>query len=553
MSSFFNKNWHYRLQEKQSKSSLVELFLESRAIDEDQLNILQSSKIGNLSDPNEFKDLPKALSRIFNAIDQNEPITVFGDFDLDGISATAIVYETLRSLGAKLTALLPKREDGFGLTAKYVEHLKNSSAKLVITVDCGIANKAEITELKEQGIDTIITDHHSLPPEIPNALAIIHPQYPTVHQTDFTGAGVAFKLAQGLIAESLKRSGRPATSKTVLFLERLLEFAALGTIADLGKLINENRLIVKLGLNSLRRTKNPGMRQLLKKARINPQEIDVEKVAFFLAPRLNAAGRIAHPIYSLYLLLGDQSQAEILESLNNQRRDLTQSLMREILNNLDDSKSLIIARSKNYHPGIIGLLAGRLADQFGKPAIVLFEAEDYFFASCRGPEDFHFTSALKEVEELLIGYGGHQQAAGFSLKTKNFKEFSKKFTRLVNQKRGSKPPKGKLLIDSQVESSSFCLKQAQELIKLAPFGTGFEAPIFSLKKPQLKNLRCVGRDSNHLTAELNNARLIGFSCAQMLKLLKGKNFELALTPDISTWKGKTRLELKIVDARSLSS
>ena len=545
--SFLQNQWQFRTREFSENSTLLEIFTQARGLRKEDLPEFCQAKVSQLSDPEQFPQMKVAVKRILQAMKAQEKVLVFGDFDLDGISAAAILFAILKKLGTKVSAVLPSRRDGFGLSGKFVNFAMKNDFKLFITCDTGIANFAEIERLRSAGVDTIVTDHHSVPKRIPNALAILHPKFPVVHTTDFTGAGVALKLAQGLL-QKVKVEGAGS------LLMQLLEFAALGTVADLGSLQNENRTIAALGIASLRETKHPGILQLLENAQIAPREIDAEKISFFLAPRLNAPGRLAHPITSLELLLGKVNNAAILEKINRQRQELVEQSLEKVFGKVDVGSNAIVCFDENFHPGLIGLLAGKLAERFGKPAVAACRVGQKVVASCRGPADFHFARALKEMESLLQKSGGHRQAAGFSIAPGNFEKFSSSFEALVAEKRGASPPQKVLQIDGVIPPSSLTLKNVQSLQDLAPFGMGFPAPIFTLKNPAISLGRNVGKTGKHFACRVEGLRAIGFSLAGLDRFLQGAgNFALAFTPEVSSWQGKTSVQLKIVDALRTTS
>ncbi len=531
--SFFKKKWHFRHQ-KENEKNLYELFLKARKLN--PTDEFLSPNNSHLSDPDNFPEMQKACERVYSAIQKNEKILVFGDYDLDGISGAAILFRTLKLLGANVSVWLPSRADGFGLTKKYAQSAIERKFDLVITTDCGFSDYNSVVSLKEQGIDTIITDHHSIPKKIPPYYAIIHPQYPIMQDTLFAGAGVALKFAQGLLKNNL-----PA---------ELLEFSALGTVADLVELTNENRIIVALGIECLKKTKNPGLQRLFALSGTKQNEIDVEKIAFFIAPRLNSAGRMAHPMEALALLLGKVENAPILEKINSERQLVTEKYIKQILEELDHNQPALVVKT-DATAGIIGLLAGRLQERFNKPVVVLSEEENEFKASCRSPEDFHLADSLKELSSHFLAYGGHAQAAGFSLIKENYSNFEKDFHNLVLKKRGNKPPAPLLKIDAQISLDDLSLESVEQLLCLAPFGAGFSAPVFSIKAEEIYDSRCVGKTGKHLLFRCGSFSAIAFSCADALDFIhkKGSRVEIAFTPEINTWNGSKSVKLKVYDFR----
>jgi single-stranded-DNA-specific exonuclease len=557
--SFFGKKWEFRANENPT-GTLAEAFATAREIPAENWRKFCAPQIADLVEPEQFFEMSAAVEKILSAIRAGKKIAVFGDFDLDGISATAILFETLKILGGKVTAILPARADGFGLSEKFVHRAIAEKIELFITADCGVSNLKEIEKLNAAGVETIVSDHHSRGENLP-AATILHPARAAREFEFLTGAGVALKLAQALLEKvfgaKFDREKKFATKilppefKNVReFFEHLLALAALGTVADLGKLVGENRTIVSLGISNLRNSKNAGIAALLQAAEIAPEEVNSEKIAFFLAPRLNAAGRLAHPVESLKLLLGEVSRAKILNDLNRQRQEITAESLEEILKKINLNRAALVYRGDKFHPGIIGLLSGQLCEKFGKPAIVACRVGEILVGSCRSGEDFHLADNLKKLEKFLRKSGGHAQAAGFSIESKNFTAFEREFQKLVGKIRGKNPPPPTLKVDAEISVKNLNFPAAEKLSFFGPFGEGFPAPIFVLKNPEVANLRRVGKNFDHLSLTVAGQNAIAFRAVEMDKfLLNSKDFSLAVSPEISFFNSNPRLQLKIIDAR----
>ena len=465
--SVLGKKW--LIKNKDSNKSIFEKMLENRgfskSIDEDL----------KFHDPYLFKDMEKAVSRIKEAIEKQERIIVFGDYDVDGITAAAILIQTLKKLGANSSYRLPNRmHDGYGLSEKFIDEFIEKEIKLVITVDCGIACKNEIKKAKDNGIDVIITDHHSIPDNFPDdACAIIHPKiqdtkYP---YSELTGAGVALKLAKALMPEDY---------------EELLDLAAMGTIADLGPLTGENRLIVKQGLKVLSNTKWPGLSKIKESTKLKKGEkVDTFNVGFQIAPRINAAGRIGNPYTALALILQEtedektNSLSQKLEDLNKERQEMTFSSVTEAEGNLDKNNipSIIIDHSPNWHVGILGLIAGRLCESYSRPTIMMQDFGDTLVASARGPQFFNIVEALKECSDLLISFGGHAQAAGFNLKKENLEKFIKKITAYSDKKLKNENFQSILEIDCEIDNKDLSFNLIDQINSMEPFGIANKKPM----------------------------------------------------------------------------
>ena len=368
--------------------------------------------------PGLLAGIDDALPRLAAAVGAGETVAVFGDFDVDGITGTAILSETLERLGARVIPYLPHPvAEGHGMTPGAVERLAAQGTSLIVTVDCGISNAGEVALASRYGADVVITDHHAPPPRRPDAMAIVNPRMPgnAYPYPELCGAGIAYKLASAL----LEYLGEPADPS-------LLELAALGTVADLVPLRDENRYLVQRGLAELANTRRPGLRALLQQARLYQRPIRAEQIAFQIAPRLNAAGRMEDPETALKLLLtrdareGERLAAQ-LERYNTRRRELTayacEVAIGQTLAGAGTPPAIIISHNDAYTPGINGLVAGRLAELFNRPAIALARADtDHLVASARSAGDFSLINAIAQCSDLLVRYGGHQAAAGFTVR-----------------------------------------------------------------------------------------------------------------------------------------
>ncbi len=447
--------------------------------------------------PWDFPDMEKAVKRIKKAIDKKERIMIFGDYDADGITGTAILVRALRELGAQVSYRLPHREnDGYGLSMKFIEEFVDLSVKLIITVDCGIACPEEVKRAKEAGIDTIITDHHDIPLKPAKAYAILHTKtdYPFSH---LAGAGVAYKLAEALLGEKA---------------QNYIDLAAIGTIADIVPLIGENRAIAKAGLQKLAKTEWPGLRALKRNAQIYDQdllELDSDLIGYRIGPRINAAGRIDTPYLAAQLLISDEKNisdlAMQIENLNKQR----QELVKDVLTDLSyDEDSKIIFVIGEWPKGILGLIAGRISEQSGRPVIAMAEKDGVLTGSARSHEYFHITEALKELDEILEEYGGHRKAAGLSLKRENADILQRELKSMMN---AVKIPPKKLKIDCEITPQELSQSFLQALDALKPFGEGNEPPVFLMKNIEIIDIKMVGTEENHmkLSCKFGNKQISG--------------------------------------------
>ena len=400
--------------------------------------------------PDSLPGVDAALPRLAAAVRSRETVAVFGDFDVDGITGAAILCETMQRLGARVIPYLPDPvAEGHGMTPMAVERLVSQGASLIVTVDSGVSNSAEVTLANRKGTDVVITDHHVPPPQLPDAVAIVNPrmtgnQYPF---PELCGAGIAYKLAAAL----LSYLGQPDDPS-------LLELAALGTIADLVPLRDENRHIVQRGLEVLPYTTRPGLRALLQRVNLANRPIRAEHVSFQIAPRLNASGRMAHPETSLNLLLtADEREGERLtsqlEQYNARRRDLTArsfDIAVEQVMATSPLPAIIITYDDAYTPGINGLIAGRLAELFNRPSVALARADaDHLVASARSVGDFSLIDAISQCDDLLVKYGGHQAAAGFTVRNEHYAEVADRLTGIANARMGLFGPEPSLEIHAE--------------------------------------------------------------------------------------------------------
>lgn len=556
---------------------ILDILLENRGIlsDEEKRKFLNTDDTLEFHDPFLMKDMQKTVDRIMDAIKKNEKIIIFGDYDVDGITSAAIMYHALKRLNANHSVSLPNREkDGYGLSKKFMDEFAKAGVKLVITVDCGISCHGEISYALEKGIDTIITDHHSIPEAFPlEAYSINHPKledsgYPF---TDLTGAGVALKVAHALFKHNL---GEEQALKEI---ESLIELASLGTIADIGIAQGENRLIIKKGLRSLLDTKYTGLRILKEFAGIqdmqkqqaavpnqNP-EISALTVGFQIAPRINAACRIGDPYCALKILI-DEDEAELyncareLEELNQKRQKMTEETFSEAFEKFDTLSRegrlpyILIAESPDWHVGIIGLSASRLAERFGRPAIIMQDFGDTLTASARSIEGFNMIEALSEFKDILASFGGHKEAAGLSVEKKHLQELKNGLEAYAEKNLKDKDLRQTLNIDCELKPDHINENLIDEIWKLKPFGVRNSRPLFIIKDVKPHSIDSVGRNKNHIkfTAEIekNTFPVIGFRLGEHMEKIKHQqSFDIACHIDYNFWNGQKVLQLELVDFR----
>lgn len=451
-----------------------------------------------------LKGVDQALQRLYQAIQGGEKVGIFGDFDLDGVSGTAIIAEALNALGATTLPYLPHRVDeGHGLSKDALKHLADAGASLVVTVDCGVTSVSEVAEARRMGMEVIITDHHTPQSQLPEASAVINPKLPGVAYPflELSGAGVAFKLMQGLY----QFYGQPWNRS-------LLELAVLGTIADLVPLVDENRFIVQQGLKELSRTRRQGLLALYRRAGITPGFINTESVSFQIAPRLNAPGRIGHAIDSFNLLTtSSESEAEALadklEALNQSRRELTETAFTmavQLVRQRQPLPSMILVADSTFTPAINGLVAGRLVEMFHRPSAALSLGEDAMVASVRSIPEFNIVEALDRCQDLLLRYGGHARAAGFTVSREKLPLLEARLNSLAGDASRDQELQPKLIFDTEAKLSDWTPEAFQWLVALEPFGMANHQPVFLTRGVRLLESWYVGKSKQHLKLRLSD-------------------------------------------------
>ena len=504
----------------------------------------------------ELPDLDAALRRIWKALRQNERICVWGDFDVDGQTSTTVLVQTLRAIGANVTYHIPVRaKESHGIKVEYLKTKIDNGASLILTCDTGISEHDAVAYAKSRGVDMLISDHHDLPAgPLPDALAVINPKrLPEKHPFySLAGVGVAYKLAEALLDNA----------NTDLAPDSLLDLAALGLVADVAELRGDTRYLVQRGLAQLRRNQRLGLQVMLELAGTNPSQLTETHIGFTLGPRLNALGRLedANPIVEL-LTTGDPSRARVLasqlEGLNQQRRLLTSQVTRAALAQLKENPALLEqAALVLHHPewpaGIIGIVAGRLAERYRKPTLLL-TGSDPIRGSARSVEGVHISEAIRACEKLLHGFGGHPMAAGLSLPAENLSALRRELSRAVeSQFEAADRPEAALIIDEFLNLEDLSLDLAAEIEKLSPFGAGNPALVLATRNLELANSQKIGKTQEHVKLTVrdesgNVASVLWWGGAD-LELPSGR-FDLAYTLRANDYKGQPQVALEFVDFR----
>lgn len=508
-----------------------------------------------LCDPFLLPDMELAVQRIIRAIAHGELVAIYGDFDVDGVTAAALLSQGLTARGARVITYIPSRfDEGYGLHLSALEKLHRQGATLVITVDCGISAHKEVQGARQLGLDIIITDHHSLPTTLPEALAAIHPSRPDSRYLfpHLAAAGIAFKLLQAT---------NEATGAKEPW-ESYLDLVALGTVADMAPLLGENRYLVKKGLEVLSRRARPGIEAMTRCARLEKPRLTVEDISFVLAPRLNAAGRLQHATLSYQLLTTPsvqeaQTLAETLEAQNSQRQLLTAELTqraREEVQRGDAAAPLLMVAGEDYHSGVIGLVAQRLAEEFYRPTVIVERGPKSSRGSARSIPEFHITDALRECHHLFTRYGGHAQAAGFTLDSNRLPELHHRLLQIAARELKGIDLRPILNIDAEIKLSSLQGRTFLELEALAPFGVGNPPPTFISRNVPVVEWRTLEGNSKPLRLKLKDGRgatwrAIGFDLGSRAQE-PSPTVDVVYTLGVDHWGGEAMLELRLLDLKT---
>lgn len=518
----------------------------------------------DITDPLEIEEFKKAVERIEKAKKNGETIAIYGDYDADGVTASAVVYETLLDLGfGETISYIPDRQiEGYGINEKALEYLKEKGVSLVITVDCGITNHAETEKAREFGIDIIITDHHHPPAVLPKAYAVINPHIQDLNFKfrDFAGVGVAYKLAQALY--------KKIDPDRIEQLKWLLDIVAIGTIADCVPLLGENRVLARYGLLVLSKTRRVGLQEIFKVGRMAIDENNIPdawKVAFQIAPRINAAGRMDHASMS-YNLVVEKDRVEArrlaleIEEKNQKRQKVTGEIVREIkvlADNIFKNKKIIFASNSHWPVGILGLVAGKIADEYKKPVIILQDQGEELVGSLRSIEEVDVMDVLEQCSDLLLKFGGHAQAAGVTIKKEKAEEFFQRAEGIIEKITEGREIAQVLEIDAEITPADIDWNFMDWLKKMEPFGEGNPEPIFFMKGIKIYELKVCGNGSKHLKlslgAQSGSPKIfdsIGFGMCEKFPDLKVNDVvDIVFNLNEDSWNGNKKIQLKLIDLK----
>jgi single-stranded-DNA-specific exonuclease len=518
-------------------------------------------RLDQLHDPCLMLDLERAVDRLERAIGNGEQVLVHGDYDVDGICSTTLMTRTLRMLGGKVTPFIPRRiEDGYDLGAAGVEAALRVGARVVLTCDCGTSAHEPVRALQDAGIDVIISDHHLPGGEaLPAAYAVLNPKRPgcTSPDRDLAAVGVAFKLALALVR-------RRGASENAIY--RMLDLVALATIADIAPLRGENRVLARYGLKMLNETQNVGLRALIRAAGLGGKPITAGRVGFILAPRLNAVGRLGHAIRGVELLLSEDEHAanataRDLEELNARRQEVDRATLvraRELLSSLDlDETYGIVLAEEGWHPGVIGIVASRIVEEFGRPTVLVSLDGSDGKGSGRSIPAFDLHGGLSKCRDLLVRFGGHRSAAGVTIARDRVPEFAERFNAVAREQLTPDDLTPELRTDLEVSLGELTLPLESLLRHIEPCGIGNPSPVLVARQVTVAAPpRIVGREHEHLKLRLTDAsgaqiEALGWGMASRASEAElGSVLDVAFRLESDEWNGERRLQARLADFRA---
>lgn len=575
------KRWHVRphdalavaaIERTAGVSSIVAALLAGRGITAAaEVKAFLAGSLSNLRDPETLPGVPAAADRILAAVKAGRKVVVYGDYDADGMTATAILVGCLEALDASPRWFVPNRfDEGYGLSIDALERLAADGAQLVVTVDCGIASVAEAARARELGLELVVTDHHAFAETLPVADVLVHPRLPGTSYPfgELSGAGVAFKLAWAIATRA--SGAKQVTPRLREMLLRGVGLAAFGTVADMVPLVDENRILVRQGLECLRSRGGPGLDQLMGLLKLTQKAaLDAEDIAFGLGPNLNAAGRFGEAAKGIELLItADPARAENLASyifaLNAQRKTEERSMLvtatKQALEDFDpEADAALVLADRGWNSGIVGLVAGKLADRFHRPVVVIARgAHEGLVAtgSARSVPGFDIHAALMPCRHLLVTCGGHPAAAGLRVEDQKIDEFRVALVAEVASRMPDELRRGSLSLDGETTLAGVTLRSIEEIERLAPFGQGNRRPVLCASRVTLASPpRTIGEGDRHLSFQLSQhgtrIRGVAWGSAEWLPHLPppGQPFHIAFKPKINDHGGFRKAEVEVIDWR----
>ncbi|HDL03044.1 MAG TPA: single-stranded-DNA-specific exonuclease RecJ [candidate division Zixibacteria bacterium] len=514
--------------------------------------------MSDLQDPFLLTNMDKAVERILDALRENEKIMVYGDYDVDGITAASLLYLVLNKLGAQVSYYLPNRlVEGYGLSIEGIHEAKEKGVTLIISVDTGVTAVEEVKYARSEGIECILTDHHEPGETLPDPVALVNPKLKECNYKygDLSGVGVAYKLAEALY----RRLQQDQTE-----LEEHLDLVALGTSADIVPLVGENRVLTKFGIRQISRTTKPGLKSLAFVSGLMGKEIGTGQVVFILAPRINAIGRLGDAQMAIKLLTTKDERlaseiARMLDKENQRRKSIDEKTLNDALEqirqvvDINEDRAIVLG-SEGWHQGVIGIVASRLVEKYHLPTVMIAIDNGEGKGSARSIPGFHLCDALKECEDLLLRYGGHKYAAGLTIKPENIERFRKRLKEVSKRMLTDEDLVAKLYIDSEIELSNIDNKLLDVIETFAPFGPQNMRPVFLTRNCEiLGQPYCVGK--NHLKMKVRKGDavfdIIGFGFGDWARKLssRGSLVDLVYVIEYNSWDGHTRIQLRLKDIR----
>lgn len=523
-----------------------------------------SDRLADLPDPFRMKGMGPAVERVLRAVRLKEKVTLYGDYDVDGVSSTSLMYLFLKELGATPATYIPHRlDEGYGLNLGAVERIAQDGTRLLVTLDCGITSVAEIARAKELGLEVVVVDHHTVPPTLPPATAVLNPHQPGCEYPTkvLCAAGVAFNLCMGL-RKRLRDDGFFATRKEPN-LKALMDLVALATVADVVPLTGANRILVAHGLQELSQGRRPGIRALKEVAGLEPDAtVTAGQVGFRLGPRINAAGRLHDASLGLQLLCADsvetaRSLAQVLDRANAERQGIESGILTQALAQAEehkDSRGLVLY-DEGWHPGVIGIVASRVVERYHRPTVMVGVKDGVGKGSARSIEAFHLYDALTGCADLLMRYGGHKHAAGLTIDAKQLPAFREAFAKIALQRLTPEDMIPRCRVDAVVNPGDLDATAVESLQKLGPFGQGNPEPVLVLRgqqaRPRVLPAKSGAPGAGHLKLALVDAPeldAIGFGMADRVSLVEGP-VDLAFQAGFDTFRGQRKLSLRLKDVR----
>lgn len=562
-----NKKWEsYKVLEEQSRrikdisskfkiSELLSKILINRGIcEDDKIEKFLYPSIDDLNDPYAFKDMDKAVDRIVSAIQNKEKMTIYGDYDVDGITSTTILYKFLDSLNGVVDYYLPNRlAEGYGLNNEAIQGINENGTKLLITVDCGISAYDEVEIAKSLGMDVIITDHHECPEKIPECIAVIDAKREdnTYPFTGLAGCGVAFKLIQAMCI----KLNKPKEDYL-----KYIDIVALGTIADIVPLVDENRVIVKFGLDKMKKTDNYGLRALINVSGV--KSLESYAISFGLAPRINACGRMGKAELALKMLLTENMKeameiAETLSNMNRERQEIERSIWQEAMDQIeaDDevkNSKIIVIGNEGWHHGVIGIVSSKITESYYKPSILICFEGDEGKGSGRSIDGFDLHTALSNCQEYLQKFGGHEMAIGLTLKKSDFENFRKAICEYAEDKLPNEAiPTVKY--DAEITNKDVSIETINELKLLEPYGEANPAPLFAYKNIRVDSIRTLSNDKHLKLNVKEDHRIfsaIAFNMGELKNSIRmGDKADILCAIELNSYNGFDMIQLNIKDIK----